>query len=78
MIAGSAITWMRNKGRPLNDDGKPWALTVSLVNPHDVMYFNTDLPGQPVQDTGRLLKHAVRAPNHELSRRRGTTHFPRA
>ena len=45
LIAGSAITWMRNHGRPLNDDGKPWALVVSLVNPHDIMYFNTDAPG---------------------------------
>jgi arylsulfatase len=66
LIAGSAITWMRKNGRPLNDDGKPWALVVSLVNPHDIMYFNTDAPGQRVQDTGRLMKHATRAPNHEL------------
>jgi arylsulfatase len=36
------------------------------VNPHDIMYFNTDLPGQKVQDTGKLLKHAAAAPNHEL------------
>ncbi|MGH2362354.1 MAG: sulfatase-like hydrolase/transferase, partial [bacterium] len=52
LIAGSAITWMRRKGRPLNDEGKPWCLTVSLVNPHDVMYFNADAPGERVQDTG--------------------------
>jgi arylsulfatase len=78
MIAGSAVTWMRNKGRPLNDDGKPWALTVSLVNPHDVMHFNTDLPGQPVQDTGRLLKHAVRAPNHEFYKKTWDNPLPKS
>jgi arylsulfatase A-like enzyme len=66
LIAGSAVTWLRNHGRPLNDEGKPWALIVSLVNPHDVMYFNTDAPGQRVQDTGHLLKQAVRAPNHDF------------
>ena len=66
LIAGSAITWMRNKGRPLNDDGKKWALVVSLVNPHDVMYFNTDEPGKDVQDNGRLIKRAVRAPNDDF------------
>src|SRR5262249_57467689 len=60
------MTWMRKHGRPLNDDAKPWALVVSLVNPHDIMYFNTDAPGQRVQDTGRLMKHATRAPNHAL------------
>ena len=63
LIAGSAITWLRRRGAPLNADGKPWALTVSLVNPHDIMYFNTDEPGRDVQDSGRLLKPAARAPD---------------
>jgi len=62
LIAGSAITWLRRNGMDLNVDGKPWCLTVSLVNPHDVMYFNTDVPGTAVQDNGRLLKHVARAP----------------
>lgn len=66
LVAGSAITWMRRKGRMLQDEGKPWALFVSLVNPHDIMYFNTDAPGQSVQDSGYLMKHAARAPDHPL------------
>jgi hypothetical protein len=37
---------------------------VSLVNPHDIMYFSTDLPGQPVQDAGRLIFEAAPAPRH--------------
>jgi arylsulfatase len=64
LIAGSAVSWLRNKGQPLSDEGKPWALFVSLVNPHDIMYFNADAPGENIQDTGRLLSHAARAPNH--------------
>jgi arylsulfatase A-like enzyme len=66
IIADSAITWLRRKGRPLNDDGKPWCLTVSLVNPHDIMYFSTDAPGKPAQDSGRLLFQAAPAPPHEF------------
>lgn len=66
LIASSAITWLRRHGRPLTDDSKPWALFVSLVNPHDVMYFNTDGPGQRVQDSGHLVQHAARAPEHQL------------
>jgi arylsulfatase len=65
MVAGNAIRWMRAKGQELNDAGTPWALTVSLVNPHDVMYFNTDLPNESVQDPGNLLFKTARAPNHE-------------
>ena len=66
LVAGSAITWLRKRGKELSDERKPWALFVSLVNPHDVMYFNTDRPGESVQDTGNLMKHAARAPNHPL------------
>jgi arylsulfatase len=69
LIGGSAITWLRRKGRPLSDAGKPWSLFVSLVNPHDIMYFNTDEPGKPVQDTGKLLKRATPAPNREFYRK---------
>jgi len=69
LIGGSAITWLRRKGRPLSDAGTPWALFVSLVNPHDIMYFNTDAPGEKVQDTGKLLKRATPAPNHEFYRK---------
>jgi arylsulfatase len=68
LIAGSAVTWLRRVGRPLSDAGTPWSLFVSLVNPHDIMYFNTDAPGRPVQDTGKLLKRAAAAPDHELYR----------
>ena len=64
LIAGSAISWLRRVGRPLSDDSKPWALTVSLVNPHDIMYFNTDAPGQRVQDNGRLMSNAAPAPRN--------------
>jgi arylsulfatase A-like enzyme len=66
LIAGSAITWLRRHGRPLTDAGKPWCLIVSLVNPHDIMYFNTDAPDQKVQDTGHLVFHAARAPANEF------------
>jgi arylsulfatase len=68
LIAGSAVTWLRRHGRPLSDEGKPWFLVVSLVNPHDIMYFNADPPGQNVQDTGKLMMHAARAPNHDFYR----------
>lgn len=66
LVAASAVTWLRRNGRPLSDDQKPWALFVSLVNPHDIMYFNTDLPGQNIQDTGALLYPPARAPEQEF------------
>ncbi len=76
LIAGSAVSWLRTRGRPLTDAGKPWALTVSLVNPHDIMYFNADLPGEKIQDTGRLMMHAARAPDHPLYRTKWDAPLP--
>lgn len=70
MIAGSAISWLRGTGRQLSDEGKPWSLFISLVNPHDIMYFNTDIGDEQVQDTGKLMMQASRAPNHPLYRKR--------
>lgn len=68
LIGGSAISWLRRKGRPLSDEKKPWAMVVSLINPHDIMYFNADAPGENVQDTGKLLMHAARAPDRAFYR----------
>ena len=59
----AAVEWLRTKGLHLGSEGKPWFLSVDLVNPHDIMYFNTDLPGEPVQDTGDLLMGASFAPD---------------
>jgi arylsulfatase len=78
LIAGSAMTWLRRNGRRLTDEGKPWCLFVSLINPHDIMYFNTDAPGQKVQDTGFLLKHAAPAPNNEFYKATWDMPIPRS
>ena len=44
-----ATRWLRTKAPALRQAGKPWYLAVNFVNPHDVMYINSDLPGQVVQ-----------------------------
>jgi arylsulfatase A-like enzyme len=46
---GSAVTWMRTKAHELQAKHQPWFLALNLVNPHDVMWVNSDLPGETVQ-----------------------------
>ena len=70
MIAGSAISWLRGTGKDLTEAGKPWSLFVSLVSPHDIMYFNTDTGSEQVQDNGRLMMKSSRAPRHPLYEKR--------
>jgi len=57
-MAGS---WLRGKGRELAAQHKPWFLAVNLVNPHDVMFYDTDAPGEPVQSE-RGITHVARDP----------------
>jgi arylsulfatase A-like enzyme len=47
--------WLRTEGEALRAAGKPWYLAVNFVNPHDVMYVNSDLPGQTVQGKSHAL-----------------------
>ena len=49
ITAAQAMQWLKANGRPMADRKQPWYLAVNFVNPHDVMWVNTDLPGQPVQ-----------------------------
>ena len=52
---------------------QPWYLAVNFVNPHDVMWVNTDLPGEPVQAKDAQLKIAGRARTTRSTGRNGTS-----
>jgi len=65
VIAAMASSWLRGKGRELSSEGKPWFLAVNLVNPHDVMFYDTDAPGTSVQ-ASKALTHVVREPMDPL------------
>jgi arylsulfatase A-like enzyme len=61
VITAGTRSWLRGQGEKLRDENTPWFLAVNLINPHDVMYYNTDLPGESVQ-SGRELMHLNREP----------------
>ena len=65
MIAASAASWLHGRAAELKQQSKPWFLAVNLVNPHDVMFYNTDRPGEPVQEKN-ILSHIARDPAHTL------------
>ena len=65
VITSLTRSWMRGKGERLRQEGTPWLLAVNLVNPHDVMYYNTDLPGESVQ-SGRTMMRLNREPAHPI------------
>jgi arylsulfatase len=65
MIAATSSSWLRGRATDLAQQGKPWFLAVNLVNPHDVMFYNTDRPGEVFQDRNNLT-HIARDPAHTL------------
>jgi arylsulfatase len=65
VIAAMGTSWLRGKGRELASENKPWFLAVNLVNPHDVMFYDTDAPDAPVQRQ-RGITHVEREPKDPL------------
>jgi arylsulfatase len=61
ITAAMAGSWLRGKGRELAAAQQPWFLAVNFVNPHDVMFYDTDAPGTPVNST-RGITHVARDP----------------
>lgn len=76
VISAMAGSWLRGRGRELAAAGKPWFLAVNLVNPHDVMFYDTDAPGTPVQ-SARGITHVARDPVDPLYARQWDFELPR-
>ncbi|KAF0101779.1 MAG: sulfatase [bacterium] len=75
MIAASAASWLHGRAAELAQQNKPWFLAVNLVNPHDVMFYNTDRPGESFQDKNNLT-HIAREPAHTLYARKWDFDLP--
>lgn len=65
MTSSAVSAWLRTTGQKLKEQGKPWYLAVNFVNPHDVMYVNSDKPGENVQ-TGHSAISIEPVPEDEL------------
>jgi len=73
-IAQDAVDWLTNKAGALD---LPWALTVSFVNPHDIMFF--DATGEQARTrVQNIVPGPVRpAPDDPLYRATGEFGLPR-
>jgi arylsulfatase A-like enzyme len=61
----SATAWLRNQGQTLKAKNQPWYLAVNIVNPHDVAYYNSDLPNENQQQNSAAIP-VLRAPTDDL------------
>ena len=65
ITASMGTSWLRGRGKELAAQGKPWFLAVNLVNPHDIMFLNTDRPGE-VSQARNMLGHIRAEPGDPL------------
>lgn len=63
----TAITWLRTEAQTLREKKQPWYLAVNFVNPHDTMYFDSDIGSENIQGKSHAVGIA-RAPDDELYR----------
>ncbi len=75
IIAAMGVNWLRGHGKELAAQGKPWFLAVNLVNPHDIMFLNTDRPGEKVQ-ARNILGHIEPAPGDPFYGKQWTSELP--
>ena len=76
VISAMAVNWLRGRGMDLSAQKKPWFLAVNLVNPHDVMFLNTDRPGEAVQNRN-ILGHIRPEPTDPLYKKQWTFDLPK-
>lgn len=75
ITSAMSVSWLRGRGRDLAAQGKPWFLAVNLVNPHDVMFLNTDRAGETRQG-GRMIGHVAPEPAHPIYARKWPIELP--
>ncbi|MBV8372925.1 MAG: sulfatase-like hydrolase/transferase [Candidatus Eremiobacteraeota bacterium] len=46
-IAGESVRWLRAASAQSRRSGQPFFMVASLVNPHDIMFGDANIPGQP-------------------------------
>jgi arylsulfatase len=59
--SGEAVRWLRTNAMSLNGKGKPFFMVASFLNPHDIMYADANLPGQPAVQKA-LYDNLINAP----------------
>jgi arylsulfatase len=47
LIAGESVSWLRAQALESRRTGQPFFMVASFVNPHDIMFGDGNIPGQP-------------------------------
>jgi len=75
-IAGESVRWLRKNADDARRGGKPFFMVASFLNPHDIMYGNANIPGQPVVEKAVSPKaRCRRCPQTRFTKKIGLLRF---
>lgn len=77
IIGAQAQRWLRLRGQRMNQQGNPWFMAVNIVNPHDVMFYDTDTSEQNVQNVPEPLMNISKAPDVPLYQQQWEFELPK-
>ncbi len=71
--ASEGVRWLRGNVPGLRESGQPFFLIMSYLNPHDIMYADTNVPGTPQVQKAVSKEAIVTPPNNSLYSQRWNT-----
>jgi arylsulfatase A-like enzyme len=71
--AAESVRWLRGNVPDLRDNGQPFFMVVSFVNPHDIMYANANVPDTPQVQRAAVNNVLTAPPKNSLYSKRWNT-----
>src|SRR5499426_1230121 len=75
-IAGEAVRWLRVSASEARRTGQPFFMVASFLNPHDIMFGNGNIPGQPPVQKPLVPYAAPPAPANSIYEKKWSCTLP--
>lgn len=75
-IAGESVRWLRENAHESRRTGKPFFMVASFVNPHDIMYANANVLGQPAVQKGVTARSIPPLPTDAIYQKKWSFTLP--
>jgi arylsulfatase len=75
-IAGEAVRFLRETASESRQSGRPFFMVASFVNPHDIMFGNGNVPGQPAVEQAVIPMVLPPLPASSIYQRKWTFTLP--
>jgi arylsulfatase A-like enzyme len=75
-IAGEGVRWLRINAGEARRTGQPFFMVASFLNPHDIMYANANVPGEPAVQRPLMPQATPPLPANSIYQRKWSFTLP--